>query len=140
VFLIEKGPPFSHSEDASWICDIAFWPSNLLCGCVSDIYIKLQGKCQLVTEWYNNVSTFQIKLMLFHSQLLNNNNADFPNCQKIFQQYKTNSGQYVRCIEQLQQSFTDRFVDFDQDRYCSEHLLTLLNHPMKMLNLLYSLN
>jgi hypothetical protein len=40
----------------------------------------------------------------------------FPDWHKIFQQYKEYCGQYVRHIKRLQQTFTDRFLDFDQDR------------------------
>jgi hypothetical protein len=52
---------------------------------------------------------------LFHSQRLNNNTCHFPNCQKIFQQYKTKSGRYVKHIQQPLALFTDIFVDFHLD-------------------------
>jgi len=47
---------------------------------------------------------------------LNNNTCHFPNCQKIFQHYKKNSGWYVTCIESFQELFADKFVDFSKDR------------------------
>jgi hypothetical protein len=44
-----------------------------------------------------------------------------------------NSGQYVRHIEQLEQSFTNRFLDVDQKNFGK-----LLKHCVKMLNIPYS--
>jgi len=47
-----------------------------------------------------------MKLSLSYSQLLNNNTCNFKTaCQWIFQQYKTNNGQYARHTEQLLQLF-----------------------------------
>jgi hypothetical protein len=56
-----------------------------------------------------------MKVSPLHSQLLNNDTGYFTNCQNIFQQYKMNSSQYVRNNEQLQQSFTYKFVGFMED-------------------------
>jgi hypothetical protein len=56
-----------------------------------------------------------MKLPIFHSPLLNKNTCHFRDCQKISQQYyKVNSHWYVRHIKQLQQSFVDRAMYFDQ--------------------------
>jgi hypothetical protein len=79
-----------------------------ICGHLNDLNSKLQGKCQLVSEMHNDISTIQIKLWSFHSQLLNNSTSKFPNCQETFHQYKTNGGRYVRHTEQLQQLFADK--------------------------------
>jgi hypothetical protein len=46
------------------MCDLAFLIH--ICGHLNDLNNGLQGKCQLVTELYNNVSAFQMKLS-FHS-------------------------------------------------------------------------
>jgi hypothetical protein len=43
VFLIEREQPVSHSEDESWICDLAFLTD--ICGHMTDLNSKLQGKC-----------------------------------------------------------------------------------------------
>jgi hypothetical protein len=84
VFFIEKGQPVSHSEAAYWVCGLAFLMD--ICGHLNDLNSKLRGKCQLVSELYNNVSAFQMRLPLFHLQILNNNNntCHFPGLQKIF--------------------------------------------------------
>jgi hypothetical protein len=113
VFCVEKGQPVSHFQNARWVFDLSLTD---ICWNLNGINSKLQEQCQLVNELYNSVLPFKVKLSLFHSELLNNNICHSPNCQKTFQQYKTNSDQYVRHIEQLHQSFTDRFVDFDQVR------------------------
>jgi len=73
--------------------------------------------------------------VLLHSELLNNNTCHFTDWQKIFQKYKMNSDRYVRHIEQLQQ--TDLWTSIRTED-CSEHLLNLLKHHVKTLNLLYS--
>jgi hypothetical protein len=52
-----------------------------------DLNDKLQGKCQIVSEFHFNSSAFRMKLSSFHLHLLNNNTCDFPNRQKMFHQY-----------------------------------------------------
>jgi hypothetical protein len=90
-----------HFENASSVCDLAFLTD--ICGHLNDLNSKMQGKCQPVSEVYNNVSAFRMKLSSIHPQLLNSNTCHFPNCQEIFQQYKTNGGRYGRNTEKLQQ-------------------------------------
>jgi len=61
-------------------CDLT--SLTYICGHVYKLDIKLQVKCQLITELYNNTVALQLKL-LFYSQILNNNTCHFPNWQKI---------------------------------------------------------
>jgi hypothetical protein len=56
IFVTEKCQPVSHSEDASWVCDLAFLTN--ICGQLNDLNSKLEEKCQLVCELYNYVSAF----------------------------------------------------------------------------------
>lgn len=46
-----------------------------------------------MSDLYNSVSAFQMIIIISFSPF-ENNTCRFPNYQKIFQQYKTNSGQY----------------------------------------------
>jgi hypothetical protein len=116
--------------------DLAFL--TVVSGLLNYLNSRLQGKCQLVSQLYNNVSAFRMKLSLINSHRLNSNTCDFPNYQKIFQQYKTNSCWYVTHNEQLQQTFTSRSVDLDQDIPLFRTLLTILMHHIQTLNLFYS--
>jgi hypothetical protein len=84
-FLIEKGQSVSHFEHTRCVCDLALTD---FCGHLNVPKSKMQWKCWLVSELYNNVLTFWMKLLLFTSQLLNNI-CHYPNCQKIFQQQRS---------------------------------------------------
>jgi hypothetical protein len=70
-----------------------------------------------------------MKSLFFQSQLLNNGPNRFPACHKVFQQYKTNSGRYVRYIKHFRQSFTDRFVGFDRKRALLKTFSNLFKAP-----------
>jgi hypothetical protein len=56
IFLIDKGQPVSHVEDASWVHDHAFLTHSF--GHLNDLNSKAQEKFQLISELNNYVSAF----------------------------------------------------------------------------------
>jgi hypothetical protein len=71
---------------------------------------KLQGEYQLITELYNNITTFKIKLSLFYSQL-SNSFCHFTNRKYFINIRRMEVGMSVTL-----NNSSSHFVDFEQDR------------------------
>jgi hypothetical protein len=137
VFLTEKWQSVSHFKiQVEYV--LAFLRN--ICGHVNDINSRVQGKCLLAREIYKNISASRIKLSLFHSQILNNNTCQYLNIQKVFRQYRTGTGRCIRHNEQLRHSLQTYLWTSIRIEHYSEHLIILLEHHTKVLNVLHSLN
>lgn len=61
-FLITKGSDIQVPTDDRWICDVAFMVDTT--DLLNSLNVRLQGKEQIITELFDHVKAFQMKLGL----------------------------------------------------------------------------
>lgn len=111
-FLEMKGKEVTFLNDEACIQDLAFAVD--LTGHLFDLNLKLQGKNRLVTSMYDDIKSFQAKILLWTNQLKNENLAHFPTCQGL---KNSNAdlifSRYVFQLDLLKDDFSKRFRDFN---------------------------
>uniref|UniRef100_A0AAV2JGK5 Uncharacterized protein n=1 Tax=Knipowitschia caucasica TaxID=637954 RepID=A0AAV2JGK5_KNICA len=66
-FLTTKGSDIQVPTDDSWICDVAFMVD--ITGLLNSLNVQLRGKEQIITELFDHVKAFQMKLGLLSRHL-----------------------------------------------------------------------
>jgi len=114
MYLLDKNQPIDNLENSQWLCDLAFLTD--ISAHMNTLNLKLQGKNLLISDLANNILAFQVKLLLFQSQLEKNNTCHFPNSHSMFEKYNQQAITYAEHIHKLQLLFKERFKDFDTDK------------------------
>ena len=107
-FMILKNKPILEFDDPQFMSDFAFLTD--IASHLATLNLKLQQRGQLVNALFSHVKAFQAKLKLFEQQLGKKDLSHFPimahmNCKE----YAPN---FVKCISELQNTFSERFFDF----------------------------
>jgi len=97
-------------NDAKFICDLAFLTD--LTGHLNALNLKLQGKRQVITQMYDSVKSFKVKLSLFQRQLIVGNLAHFSTLNSLGKVENQSLKEYADIISDLHQQFVLRFNDF----------------------------
>lgn len=71
-----KGQNTEEIKDESWLQDPAF--AMGIIAQLTDLNLKLQGKNKLITQLYDDIKSFIIKLSLWKSRFSNDNLVHFP--------------------------------------------------------------
>ena len=74
--------------------------------------LKLQGKKHIITQMYDHVKSFKVKLCLWKKQLVEGNVVSFPTLKLIGKVEPKSLQEYVELLSNLQQQFNVRFSDF----------------------------
>ncbi|XP_039206569.1 general transcription factor II-I repeat domain-containing protein 2A-like [Crotalus tigris] len=128
-FIETKGKDSTALRDEKWLCELAFLCdiTNYLCA----LNLQLQGRDRVITDMYDAVKAFQVKLHLWETQMQQGNLSHFPSCQTIKNQVSTtvfSSAQFAGKLSTLQMEFTRRFVDFERWKFS----FGLLSNPFSV--------
>lgn len=115
AFLDEKGMDTSVMQDIDWVADFAFLTD--LTGHFNDLNLKLQGSQNLISDLFEAVCAFEIKLRLLTAQLEKGMLAHYPACAEVFPHDKYGGWyRHVKVLKELQNVFENRFSQFKSQR------------------------
>lgn len=114
LFMNEKGKPVAELDDPDWLHDLAFLVD--ITEHLNVLNVNMQGRNKLVTEYYDSIRAFQIKLGLWEMQLSRSNPAHFPSLQSVRVAHGNNDNmdRYKDKISRLKSEFQNRFQVFTQ--------------------------
>lgn len=118
LFLAEKHKDYPELHDPQWISDLAFLVDML--HYLNGLNVDLQGKFKMLPDLVQSVFTFVNKLKLFKTHLQKRDFIHFPSLLKASEQaaevVNGSTARYATLLENLEQSFEDRFSNLRQKR------------------------
>uniref|UniRef100_H3AWY0 HAT C-terminal dimerisation domain-containing protein n=1 Tax=Latimeria chalumnae TaxID=7897 RepID=H3AWY0_LATCH len=119
-FMEEKRKTYPELTDPQWVLDLAFLADMLLH--LDKLNVDLQGKLKLLPDLVQSVFAFVNKLQLFQKQLQKGELTRFPSVSKASSNKR--AGEALQCsltrystlLQELQDSFTERFHDLQLRR------------------------
>ncbi|MCJ8735565.1 hypothetical protein PDJAM_G00248700 [Pangasius djambal] len=118
LFHAEKHKDYPELHDPQWISDLAFLVDML--HYLNGLNVDLQGKLKMLPDLVQSVFTFLNKLKLFKTHLQKRDFTHFPSLLKASGQaaevVKGSTARYATLLENLEQSFEDRFSNLRQKR------------------------
>ncbi|XP_077087099.1 general transcription factor II-I repeat domain-containing protein 2A-like [Siphateles boraxobius] len=118
LFLAEKHKDYPELRDPQWISDLAFLVDML--HYLNGLNVDLQGKLKMVSDLVQSIFTFVNKLKLFKTHLQKRQLTHFPSLLKASGQaaevVNGSTARYATLLENLEQSFEDRFSGLRQKR------------------------
>lgn len=111
-FLEVKEKVFAELHSEIWVQDLAFCTD--ITGHLAELNLRLQGKEKVITYLHDEIRKFKCKLLLWTTQIKNENLCNFSSCTKLSTansqlQFK----KYAKKLEVLSKEFSKRFRDFD---------------------------
>ena len=107
-FMTIKNKPILEFDDPQFMSDFAFLTD--ISSHLATLILKLQQREKLINAVFSRVRAFQAKLKLFEQQLGKKDLSHFPIMAHMnYKEYATN---FVKCISELQNTFSERFHDF----------------------------
>ena len=110
-FMEQKGRPGMELDEPDWLTDLAFLTD--ITEHLNELNVGMQGRNKLVTEYYDSVRAFQMKLALWETQLSQRNTVHFP-CLKSLSVTHGRMDAYKNLLSTLIQEFNNRFTVFTQ--------------------------
>jgi hypothetical protein len=95
LFMEKKGRTIEELNDEGWITYLAFLVD--VTGHLNNLNKELQGKGKLITDIYNNIKAFRVKLRLWLNQLKLHNVVHFPHLKSL-------DTIFPECIQEYSQS------------------------------------
>lgn len=80
-FMDSKGKDCTVLRDEKWKCELAFLAD--ITGHLNDLNLMLQGRDRIIIDMYDAVKAFQVKLLLWETQMQQCNLPHFPCCQVL---------------------------------------------------------
>lgn len=74
-FMEQKGRPVKELECKEWMQDLAFMVD--ITQHLNTLNTTLQGRNRVITQYYDSISAFKLKLSLWETQLSNGDTAHF---------------------------------------------------------------
>lgn len=122
-FMESKGKSVKFFDNAEWVTDLAFLTD--ITTHLNDLNLSLQGKGKLVHSMFNQISTFENKLVLWEKQMKILNFAHFPTLGKC---NVTLTKKYVDALQTMKNDFSRRFGDFK----AHDKILKLFSAPFSV--------
>ena len=97
--------------DATFQCNLAFLSD--ITHHLNKLNLKLQGKKQIITQMYDHVKLFKVKLRLWIKQLGKGNLAHFSTLKSLRKVEAECLKEYTNLLSNLLQQFDVRFADFE---------------------------
>lgn len=111
LFLEMKQEDVSAIKTEDWHMDLLFLTD--ITEHLAELNLKLQGKNQIITDMYDHIRCFHLKLILFETQLTENITTHFVELKKYQDKHQNiNVKKYAKYISELTTEFQDRFLDF----------------------------
>uniref|UniRef100_A0A8C9ZGS6 HAT C-terminal dimerisation domain-containing protein n=1 Tax=Sander lucioperca TaxID=283035 RepID=A0A8C9ZGS6_SANLU len=118
LFLGEKHKEYPQLHDPQWISDLGFLVDML--HHLNKLNVDLQGKLKMLPDLVQSVFTFVSKLKLFQTHLQKRELTHFPSLLKASggaaEVLQRSTARYATLVENLQQSFEDRFCNLREKR------------------------
>ncbi|XP_070408444.1 general transcription factor II-I repeat domain-containing protein 2 [Nothobranchius furzeri] len=112
-FMEEKGKPVLEFRSAEWVQDLAFMVD--VTEHLNNLNKQLQGRNKVVTQYYDSIRSFKLKLSLWETQLAVNDAAHFPCLKKVCaSQHEADMKWFKDKITGLLREFELRFQIFDE--------------------------
>nr|XP_060480095.1 general transcription factor II-I repeat domain-containing protein 2-like isoform X1 [Panthera onca]XP_060480096.1 general transcription factor II-I repeat domain-containing protein 2-like isoform X1 [Panthera onca] len=124
-FMSSKGKPVPQLTSKDWVKDLAFLVDIMTY--LNMLDISLQRRSQVVTQMYDSIHSFLMKLCLWETHLARNNLAHFPTL-KLVSENERDGLNYIPRIKELKTEFQKRFSDFK----LYENELTLFSSPFSV--------
>lgn len=109
-FMKMKNKPIPLLTDSTFLCDLAFLTD--ITDQLNALNLKLQGKNQIITQMYDNVKSFKVKLRLWIKQMSEGNLVHFPTLNSFEKVEPECLKEYTDVLLNLLQQFDLRFKDF----------------------------
>lgn len=110
----QKGKDLTELRDNEWLQDLVFMAD--ITAYVNSLNTRLQGHNQIVTECYDHIHTFEIKLQLWEKQLSLHNLAHFPSLTSLQWHCWDSTWWHHRKVRgkiiELRKEFQEQFFDF----------------------------
>ena len=102
-FLTEKGKDTAVFTDKQWLADLAFLTD--MTNHLNTFNQRLQGKDHFISDMYQELQSFTLKLRLFCSNLRSGNLTHFPICSTFQTEYQCDFNSYHCHCETLKKNF-----------------------------------
>ncbi|XP_060119664.1 general transcription factor II-I repeat domain-containing protein 2-like [Heteronotia binoei] len=109
IFMDKEGKAVPELQDNEWLQDLAFMVD--ITEHLNSLHTKMQDRNKVVTELYDSIWGFEMKLQLWEKQLQKNNLAHFPTMKSLSGDH-VSTEKYGRKISELRNEFQERFSDF----------------------------
>ena len=110
-FVKMKNMAVTLLADATFQCNLAFLSD--ITHYLNELNLKLQGKKQIITQMYDHVKSFKVKLRLWIKQLGKGNLAHFSTLKYLGKVEAKCLKEYTNLLSNLLQQFDVRFADFE---------------------------
>ncbi|XP_073694049.1 general transcription factor II-I repeat domain-containing protein 2-like [Garra rufa] len=112
-FMKDKGKPVTELDDPEWVRDLAFMVD--VTEHLNMLNTKMQGRNKVVTDYYDCIRAFEMKLDLWATQLSQANQTNFPSLKSVYTtRDKAIMDKYKEKIVGLQNEFQNRFQVFSK--------------------------
>jgi hypothetical protein len=121
----KKNKIIEELDDEGWISDSAFFVD--VTGHLNTLNKELQGKDKLITEMFDSIKAFKVKLRLRENQLRVHNLVHFPHLRSQETIFAECIQEYYRSIFLLRDELDERFQEFK----IMEPVFVLFAFPLK---------
>lgn len=121
TFMELKGKPVPQLRDDHFALDLAFLAD--MCKHLNVLNTMLQGGSKLITDLFDCIKGFKETLSLFEDELKTGKCDLFPHLKEVIETRFTDKDgrvpvldfdDYIQVVQNLKQSFTDRFADMEK--------------------------
>uniref|UniRef100_A0A8C3ISY3 Uncharacterized protein n=1 Tax=Chrysemys picta bellii TaxID=8478 RepID=A0A8C3ISY3_CHRPI len=109
-FMKMKNKEVRQLADSTFICNLAFLTD--VTDHLNALNLKLQGRKQVITQMYDSVKSFKVKLTLWGKQLTAGNLVHFLTLNSLGKVEPKSLKEYADIISNLHKQFDVRFKDF----------------------------
>jgi len=109
-FMKSKNKEVPELKDSNFISNLAFLTD--ITEHLNDLNTKLQGKDQIITQMFDHIKSFKVKLSLWNKQISNGNFIHFHALKSLKKVEPNCLTDYSRVLNELLQQFDTRFKDF----------------------------
>lgn len=116
-FMDSKGKDSTVLRDEKWKCELAFLAD--ITAHLNVLNLQLQGRDRMITDMYDAVKAFQVKLLLWETQMHQCNLPHFPRCQVMMNQVGAATfpnAHFADKLRSLRTEFARRFGDFEAQK------------------------
>ena len=135
-FMEKKGKPLLEFQSEKWMQDFAFMVD--VTEHLNNLNKMLQGRSKVVTQYYDSVRSFKLKLSLWETQLAESNAAHFPCLRDMCAtQHVADMKRFKDKITGLTQEFEQRFQVFGELKkdfkvFCSPFTVNAFDLPINI--------